>query len=59
MKVKELTAPDSSSSNSVQFKECQKNDFQTLSNNSSDVNQNSLCLAIDYVDTDLDQILKH
>jgi hypothetical protein len=38
MKVKELTAPDSSSSNSVQFKEGQKNDFQTLSNNSSDVN---------------------
>ena len=58
-KAKELTAPDSSSSNSVHFKEGQKNDFQTLSNNSSDGSSNSLCLVIDYVDTDLDQILKH
>jgi hypothetical protein len=59
MNTKELTAPDSSSSNSVHVKEGQKNDFQTFSNNSTDANQNSLCLVIDYVDTDLDQILKH
>ena len=58
-KAKELTAPDSSSSNSVHFKEGQKNDFQTLSNNSSYGSSNSLCFVIDYVDTDLDQILKH
>ena len=56
MNTKELTAPDSSSSNSVHVKEGQKNDFQTFSNNSTDANQNSLCLVIDYVDTDLDQI---
>lgn len=59
--ARELRAPDSNSSESTKNKDQAKIDFLTLSNKSSDrnANLNSLCLVIEYIDTDLDQILKH